>query len=77
MSSVAMLLTGRREACIPAMDTSIYLYVTTAVEMGMNTALTMGMMQRKAGIRFSVSRKEIIFVPEDRTSKSLENIQYI
>ena len=48
MSSVAMLLTGRREACIPTMDTSIYLYVTTAVGMGMNTALTMGMMQRKS-----------------------------
>lgn len=29
-----MLLTGRREACIPTMDTSIYLYVTTAVGMG-------------------------------------------
>ena len=72
-----MLLTGRREACIPTMDTSIYLYVTTAVGMRTNTALTMGMMQRKAGIRFSASRKEIIFVPEDRTSKSLENIQYI
>ena len=72
-----MLLTGRREACIPTMDTSIYLYVTTAAGMGMNTALTMGMMQRKAGIRFSVSRKEIIFVPEDRTSKSLENKQYM
>ena len=77
MSSVAMLLTGRREACIPTMDTSIYLYVTTAVGMRMNTALTMGMMQRKAGIRFSVSRKEIIFVPKDRTSKLFENIQYI
>lgn len=72
-----MLLTGRREACIPTMDTSIYLYVTTAVGMRMNTALTKGMMQRKAGIRFSVSRKEIIFVPKDRTSKLLENIQYI
>ena len=72
-----MLFAGKREGCIPAMDPSIHLYVTTAVGMGMNTALTMGMMQRKAGIRFSVSRKEIIFVPEDRTSKSLENIQYI